>query len=566
MTAPRPRIPRAALSAIVLAAGLAAGCGDDDARTELDVGFDAADATRDVPDAAPDTALEDSGGASDALGDGDSSPEPDPLPADVLAAIDADLERSNATAVSIAIWDGTNDEVRWLGGFGALPDTGEAPNAETLFMLGSDTKKLTAISLLHHVADGSLALDATVAELLDLPMVLAVGFPMTTVEQLLSHQSGVIDMVEWTSTTTDAALARFAGGAFARTAYDLAPPGAMWNYSNPNFSIAGLIDQQLTDTPWADVLRARVVEPLQMTRTFARKSEVDGNVALGVGYVDDEDTTLDTVSLADTWESAFTRPAGLVWTTPSDQARVARFLVRGDETVLPDALVETLHEAHVHVAPDLPGDYGFGLFVMPTLDLPGGRYETPAWIHGGNTLTHTSLFVVLPDAELGVSILSNGVGDNFAATLESLVVALRPELDAPSPLPEPEVDVDALPALAGTYVDPANVGDIIVSVEGGVLTVSIPLLDRYDIPYEPTLTPRSTRVWLVTVDGDVLDLAFIDGPDGVTYLRNRAFVATREAAKSDAPGAAVPAFAPPAAHTLRSLLHRSALSPLGFVW
>lgn len=469
------------------------------------------------------------------------SPEPDrPDFAPIEAAVAADLARSNATGASIAVW--LDDEVVWVGGFGAADPSGTAPpDEDTLFGIGSDTKKIAAIALLRQVAAGATTLDATVGTTVpDLQMAMAPGFAATTLRQLLSHQSGIMDGTENTASTTDAALAAYAYGDFAATYHPLAAPGRFYNYSNPGFSIAGLVTQRLDGRMWADIVEDDIFAPLGMTRTFARKAEVDDNRALGRGYTVSDQTQVRDVSFADTWEAGFTRPAGLVWSTPSDQMRLAAFLVDGEPAVLAPALLAEVTRAQVPMYPDLSIGYGFGLMVGRGITIGDAYHDVPVWAHGGNTLTHTSTFYVLPEQRFAVSILSNGVGDDFTATAVAAIQTLA-RLPSPGIAPVLPFDRSRLDGLTGTFVEPYQVGDIAIGRAGDALTITVPALDAAAIAYDRALTPLTTHVWVATIDGAPYELSFIAGPDGELYLRNREFVAVR-AASGVAPAApAVPA-------------------------
>lgn len=473
---------------------------------------------------------------SDASVQADLGPDAGPVDrrfARIAAAVRGDIESNNATAASVAVW--LDGEIVWVGGFGRIAPDGRAPGEHTLFMIGSDTKKIAAMSLLRRVAAGDATFDTKVSEILPtLEMARAPEFTESTIRELLSHRSGIMDGVEDTRTTTDEKLRAYAFGTFASTYVSLAPHGVFWNYSNPGFSIAGLLDEQLSGRPWADVVRDEVFVPLGMTRTVARKVDVDEDHAIGVGLDRQSDTSIAEVSFDDTWEAAFTRPAGLVWSTPSDQMRLAEFLVEGDDDVLPDALREEMTNAQTPLYPDLPGDYGFGLFLGRGLSLGTDWYDVEVWRHGGNTLTHTSTFYVLPEQRFAISILSNGFQDDFS---ESVATAIDALVDLPSPVarPEPPFDASSLDALVGTYVDERNVGELMISREGDSLRVDAPELDEAGVPYDHALTSQSTRVWLMRVQGTVLDFAFIDGPNGETYMRNRNLVAVRAAASARRP-------------------------------
>jgi CubicO group peptidase (beta-lactamase class C family) len=447
----------------------------------------------------------------------------------LATAVEGDIASSNATGASVAVW--LDDEVVFVGGFGtADPDGTSPPDEDTRFQIGSDTKKLTAISLLRRVAAGQITLDTTVGEALpDLEMAAAPSFPGTTLRELLSHRSGIVDEAETTSSTTDAGLASYAYGEFASSYYSLVEPGTFYNYANPNFAIAGLIDERLSHRPWADVVETDLFAPLAMTRTIARKSELDDNTAIGNGISIDGDPTIRRTSIENTWESAFVRPAGLVWSTPSDQIRLARFLVEGDAQILDPALLHEVTTPQTPMYPDLTASYGFGLMVDAGISLGNDYYRVPVWAHGGNTLGYTSTFFVLPEQRFAISILSNGRSDDFTQSVVTAIATLV-DLPAPSTPPARPFDASQLDALAGTYrAFDASIGDfeIVITRHGDALEISVPVLDENAVPYEHTMTPVTTHVWVGSLGGEAEELSFIE-TSGHMYLRNRAFVGVRQ--------------------------------------
>lgn len=467
-----------------------------------------------------------------ACGDDDHPAPPDPRFAPLSQAIAADLAGSSATAASVAVW--LDGEIVWVGGFGtvdpAVPDL--LPGEETQFNIGSDTKKITAISLLRAIGAGQATLESRVGAVLpNLHMQLAPTFATATIRQLLSHQGGIADAAELTTSTTDAALASYAYGELAATYPSLVPPGTFWNYANPNFSIAGLVDQELSGRPWADIVEQDLFEPLGMDRTVARRSEVDADHCEGNGYGPDEDGSgpVHRIPLEATWESAFVRPAGLVWSTPSDQMKLARFLVDGDASILDPALLSEVTRAQVPMYPDLPGSYGFGLMVAHGLNTGTSWYDVPLWWHGGNTRSHTSTFYVLPEQRFAISILSNGVDVDFTNSVITAFTTLAelPPAQTPPGLPFVPSQLDAL---LGTYTDTIEGSAVEITRAGDALQIRIPDLDAQNVPYDHTMTAVSTHIWTANIAGAVLDFAFITGPDGVAYMRNREIVLARSPA------------------------------------
>lgn len=448
------------------------------------------------------------------------------------AAIEGDLAANLATGAQVAVW--IDDAIYVVGAFGARdPVTGEPTTQQTQFCIGSDTKKLTSLAALLAVAGGSLALDATIADVLpDLSFPNAPALEGATLHQLLSHQGGSNDWVDYATETTDDQLRAVTYGAFASEVYSMAPPGIFYNYANPNFSLAGQLVEEVAGVPFADILEDELFAPLGMSATVGRKASVGDEGAGGTGYPITLDGEVAPLSFEDTWESAFTRPAGMVWSTAQDQMRLARFLVDGDGDVLEHSLREQIMAAQVPTYPDLPGAYGYGLGVSRGIWLGSNYYDVPVWTHGGNTLTHTSTFFMLPEQRFAISVLSNGFGDDFTSTLVAAVQTLveLPAATAQPPAP-PAPTVESLLALVGPYVDPFNVGDVNVTSDGTTLSLAMPLLDDANIPYEPLLSPVSARVFLATIQGEPMETSFIDGPDGVTYLATRYFVAARPGAQ-----------------------------------
>ena len=277
--------------------------------------------------------------------------------------------------------------------------------------------------------------------------------------------------------------------------------------------------------------------PVLELRSFGRLSEVaaDGNYATGTGigfiegaarwdiWSEEFDYTYGTVEMEDQVDNGFTRPAGLVWSTATDMVKLAQFLVDGDDTVLDTALLRELETAAVPFYPTVPGQsYGYGLMILDGFNVGSRYYDSPLWVHGGNTLTQTSTFYALPNQRVAISILSNGYADSWdntvAAALE--MADLGEPSEGPS-APEPE----DLASYEGTWVDHL-LGEITLTYDGTDLNISIPTMDALGYTVRPALSPIVKDVFYVYLDGAAYDITFIDGPDGTPhqYMRNRSFV------------------------------------------
>ena len=279
-----------------------------------------------------------------------------------------------------------------------------------------------------------------------------------------------------------------------------------------------------------------------MDRTWLRRSEVeaDGHYSLSVGYGTDVYTTggYGHVAMDLMPDPGWARPAGLVWTTPAQMMTWARFLMQGDATILADDLRESMVEEHVNTlyyADEL--HYGYGVMVeRGYLTGDDEYYVMPVWEHGGNTLSFTSIFYMLPQQDFAISILSSAYGTDFYDSLDAALTTLV-DLPAPQEPPEYPWDPDKLDKHVGSYQDTFNIGRVYVTREGDTLFVDCPDLAAYGYDVTPELVPFSSDIFYVEIDGDYLDLTFIQTEEGgmSQYIRNRSFVTTRVADDEDPP-------------------------------
>jgi CubicO group peptidase (beta-lactamase class C family) len=143
-------------------------------------------------------------------------------------------------------------------------------DGDTAFDIASDAKQFTAMLAMILHQEGKLDYDAPVARLL--PELARFGGRMT-VRNLLTHTSGLPDYYD--------ALARAAPpGGFVTNADALAwlagagelvfAPGSRFQYSDAGYEMLALVLERVAGTPFADLLRGRILAPLGLNRTWLR--------------------------------------------------------------------------------------------------------------------------------------------------------------------------------------------------------------------------------------------------------------------------------------------------------
>ncbi len=468
---------------------------------------------------------------ADAGTDTDTGESYDPRFQPLVDAVEDELQNLGAPGVAIAIVEG--GEVTFAKGFGSKhPYEDDPVRATTLFRLASVNKMLTAVGLLQLVDDGSVALgDPITDHLPDFDFAMdATWASSITVEHLLTHSSGIVDHLEVDadeSLKDDDALAEYMNGGFGQVAYLMAPAGRMYNYSNPNFILAGLVTETVSGEYYREYLDVHVFTPLGMDRTFFLPPEVitDGDFAFGDGT--HWETGLPTIVEPDSYDNGWGRPAGYAWSSVLDTARFLIFLAQGNQGVLSDVM-RTEMQSPRRLTQELVdiAYYGYGLLVSEGFFLGSGAdfYDMRLVSHNGALSGYSADFYYIPDMEFGLITLANGEGAYFS---NSFVVAVNTLCDLPQKATPPNLSVSSTTydSFTGEFMDSYNVGQIFVTREGDHLMIDMPLLDSLDIPYDTELYPASPDNFILEIQGYSMLATFLfDAADDVEYFRTRSFV------------------------------------------
>lgn len=129
----------------------------------------------------------------------------------------------------------------------------------TRFIIASTTKAWAATAIMMLVEQGKLRLDQPVGDLLPgLPL----AWRAVPVRRLLSHTSGLPDVIESPNTGVVLAHARDSALALAGAKPLDFPVGAQWAYNQTNFVLLGMIIDRVTGTPFMPWILEHLARPL----------------------------------------------------------------------------------------------------------------------------------------------------------------------------------------------------------------------------------------------------------------------------------------------------------------
>jgi len=405
--------------------------------------------------------------------------------AELRKFVETSMKLTGVPGVSVSIYQ--NGRVVLAEGFG-VRELGKPAkvDADTRYMIASNTKAMATLMLAKLVDEKKLAWDTPAAKVLPS---FKLGDANVTSQVLIKHlicactgmpRQDLEWLLEFEGVTPDKVMAVLA------TMQPTSKFGELFQYSNPMAAAAGYLGGHVAfpnlelGAAYDKAMNTLVFDPLGMKATTHDYAEAQkGNVA--TAHAPDIDGKPALAEARANLSIVPVRPAGGAWSSVND---VMKYVVMElGEGKLPDGKSYISKEAllarrapQVVVGTDIT--YGMGLFVNT-------QYGTPVVHHGGDMIGFHSDMMWLPEHGVGAVILTNGdpgwlvrtvfrrkllevlfdgnaeADGQIAASAETFfdeMAAERKLLTVPA-------DATEAGKLAARYEDPA-VGEIIVNKKG----------------------------------------------------------------------------------------------------
>ena len=250
---------------------------------------------------------------------------------------------------------GTKDKIVYEGATGMANFKDRIPmEKSTLFRIASMTKPITAIAIMMLADEGKLSVEDAVekhlpefkdqkvlSEFLYNPLKLKGDLPKhyelkspkrpITLRDLLTHTSG---LGNYPAGLADLYTKRNYTLAEATIAVSQVPlvrePGVEWSYNNPGIDTLGRIVEVASGMSFEKFLQTRIFDPLGMKdSTFYPTAEQAKNVALTYGIKDGKLVPAPNNLLDVMANPKHPVPAGGLYSTAGDQAKLYRFMLDG---------------------------------------------------------------------------------------------------------------------------------------------------------------------------------------------------------------------------------------------
>lgn len=305
-----------------------------------------------------------------------------------------------------------NGEVEYLNGYGIANPDGDPVTPDTPFLLASVSKSFTALAIMQLVEDGSINLNDPVQKYLPWFDVKGEGESEITVAHLVYQTSGFNEYQGNEMNLRPASPNGLEEGARALSSISLTfKPGENWAYSNVNYSVLGLLVQEVSGQRYEEYIQENIFTPLAMDHSYTSSSLTQAtgvaqgyNPFFGILMPVETDVTESVGASAGLWSSA------------ADMSRYLNAqLGDGSDVGLSLQGQAQLHKPGVEIDPGF--GYAMGWFhASHFLDLEflqtlGTDLETTddlqVLFHEGDWKGYKSMVLMLPGQEYGVVLLMN---------------------------------------------------------------------------------------------------------------------------------------------------------------
>jgi CubicO group peptidase (beta-lactamase class C family) len=328
-------------------------------------------------------------------------------------------------------------EIYYVKGFGvtSVEDDALPVTPQTLFRIGSLTKPVVGTLIMRLVEQGLLDLDASIKDYLPW-LIIGDDEPATrliTLRTLLSHTSGLPDTFSLYDERREQAVAWYMREQLP--AFQLfAPPGKVWWYSSLGMALVGYLAEVVTGRPFAQLLQALVLEPLQMLQTTFDPS-MAAHYPCALAHRLDKGGRLYVVHHE--LDNLVLRPAGFLYSNILDLINFVRMhLQQGsfyDLAVLTPQAVAEMHRPQVNCYTTTDSAYCLTFWQDTYKGLRQIRHE-------GGFGTFGSRLVMLPEQGCAVILLCNHQSPAFNP--DRLINRIFDDLfDLPAEPPVPQASV-----------------------------------------------------------------------------------------------------------------------------
>lgn len=307
-------------------------------------------------------------------------------------------KKSKAVGVNVALFNSKGIIYNYNYGFSNKEKQIKSDN-DSLYMIGSNTKVMTALGILKLREEGKLSLDDDIKKFVpEFEVKSFFEYDKITIENLLMHRSGLVS--DLFHLILDRTRDYHEVIRELKDTYLTAEPGKMFSYSNVGYTVLGIVIERVSGMAYTEYIQKEIAKPLGIEVHFLL------NEADRMPHASRVSLCYDKKGKAVEDMLSTLLPAGSnTYMSLRDFVKFGQMFLNKNNAFLKKETMEFMEKLNLEEPSDKElQNVGYGL-IHNHFDF--GEAVGKVLGHGGNTTCHHSMFNYIPDLDVGIVVMTN---------------------------------------------------------------------------------------------------------------------------------------------------------------
>lgn len=312
--------------------------------------------------------------------------------------LEKQCKKCKMVGVNVALFDSKGIIYNYNYGFVNKENRIKSDN-DSLYMIGSNTKVMTALGILKLYEEGKLSLNDDIKKFIpEFEVKSFFEYDKITIENLLMHRSGLVS--DLFHLILDRTRDYHEVIAELKDTYLTAEPGKMYSYSNVGYTILGIVIERISGLSYTEYIQNEIAKPLGIQVHFLLNEADRRPYASHVSLCYDKKGK----EVEDMLSTLL--PAGSnTYMSMSDFVKFGQMFLNKNDRFLKKETLEFMETLNLKESIDKElQNVGYGL-IHNHYDF--GEKVGKVLGHGGNTTCHHSMFNYIPDLDVGIVVMTN---------------------------------------------------------------------------------------------------------------------------------------------------------------
>ncbi len=307
-------------------------------------------------------------------------------------------KRNKVTGANVALYNDKEILYSYNYGYANKAENIKSTN-DSLYMIGSNTKVMTAIGILKLMEDGKLSLNDDIKKFIpEFEVKSNFEYDKITIENLLMHRSGIV--CDLFHLILDRTRDYHEVIEELKETYLTSIPDHMFSYSNIGYTLLGIIIERISGLSYTDYIKKVIAKPLGIEIHFLLNEKDREPFASRVSLCYDKKG-----KPVEDYLSTLLPAGSNTYLSLNDFVKFGQIFLNKENTILHKETLDLMESLNIHELIDCKmQNVGYGLFHN---QYNYGEKVGRVLGHGGNTSCHHSMFNYIPSLNIGVIVTTN---------------------------------------------------------------------------------------------------------------------------------------------------------------